>query len=88
MLIVLALCLAVYLVVIRNSRRRKKIIRMQRRSQISRAFIELEIGDEDLEKTNYNNTITAIIWPPATTEHSEKEKTDPKEKAKPGDNGR
>ena len=29
-----------------------------------------------------------MVWAPATTEHSEEEETDPKQKAKPGENCR
>jgi hypothetical protein len=84
----LFLYLALYLSVIRNSKRRRKIIIRQARSQISRAFTELEIGDDDLENSNCNIGIDTMVRAPATTEHSEKEKTDPKQKAKPGDNCR
>ena len=60
-------------------------MRRQTRSQNSRAFTELEMGDEDLEKTNCNIAMDTMIWSPATTEQSEKEKADPKQEAKPGD---
>ena len=53
--------LALYLSVIRNSKRRRKTIRRQKRSQISRAFTVKEIGEEDLEKTNCNNTNDTMI---------------------------
>ena len=76
---------ALYLSVIRNSKRKRKIIIRQTRSQISRAFTDLEIGDDDLEKTNCNIAMDTMIKAPATTEHCEKEETDPEQKAKPCD---
>jgi hypothetical protein len=72
----------------RNSKRRMKIIMRQTRSQNSRAFTELEIGDVDLEKTKYNNAMDTMIRAPATTEDVEKEKNDAKQEAKSCDNCR
>ena len=60
------------------------IARRQHRSQISRAVTELEIGAEDLEKTNSDIVDCFMMALPAVIEHVEEEEDCAEQDANPG----